>query len=119
MVDEKKIQQLGLTLGQVTQAIRSFNNNIPLGNHTLGDFRYDYRIKGKVETLSELMDVPISIGNTNQGPRKYVKLADIASVQRNYKDDSASYGGIAQDGDNVATTVIIYKANRSNIFENA
>ncbi|MFA7285165.1 MAG: efflux RND transporter permease subunit, partial [Candidatus Absconditabacterales bacterium] len=119
LVDEKKIQQLGLTLGQVTQAIRSFNNNVPLGNYVLGDFRYDYRIKGKVETLSELMDIPITIGNTNQGPRKYVRLADIASVQRDYKDDSASYGGIAKDGNNVATTVVIYKANRSNIFENA
>lgn len=91
MVDEKKIQQLGLTLGQVTQTIRSFNNNVPLGNHILGDFRYDYRIKGKVESLSELMNVPISIGGSNQGPRKYVRLADIASVQRDYKDDSVSY----------------------------
>ncbi len=119
LLDEKRLQQLGLTLGQVTQSIRNFNANLPLGNHTLGNFKYDYRIKGKITTVSELMDIPINLTIGTQGPKRYIRLADIATIERNYKDTSLGYGWIKADGDNVATTLVIYKANRSNVFENA
>lgn len=120
LVDENKMQQLGLTLPQLAQSIRVFNNNIPLGNYTLGDLKYDYRIRGKIESMSDLMQVPISINN-GQGPSQYIRLSDIALVQRKYNDESLQYGGTASSTGsiNVATKIVIYKANRSNIFKDA
>jgi multidrug efflux pump subunit AcrB len=44
-VDQAKIEQLGLTLGQITNTIRAFNQNIPLGNYEVGELAYDFRIQ--------------------------------------------------------------------------
>ncbi|HMY81060.1 MAG TPA: efflux RND transporter permease subunit, partial [Candidatus Absconditabacterales bacterium] len=117
LVDEKKMQQLGLTLGQVTQAIRAFNTNLPLGNHELGELNYDYRIKGKLSSFDDLMNVPLSLGG--RGPIEYIRLSDIALVQRNYKDQSIGYGGSYNHSNNLGVKVVIYKEKRSNIFADA
>ena len=119
LIDENKMQQLGLTLPQISQTIRVFNNNTPLGNYTLGDLKYDYRVRGKVESLSDLMQVPINI--SNQGPAQYIRLSDIALVQRKYNDESLQFGGTSESTGtiNVATKLVIYKANRSNVFKDA
>lgn len=135
LIDDKKMQQLGLTIWQISQSIRAFNNNIPLGNHELGTLHYDYRIRWKISTMSELMNIPIGVQSIN-GPHIYIRLSDIALIQRNYKDTSVSYGGIGDterkknqatkiDNDtaphnktskNVATKMVIFKANRSSVF---
>lgn len=114
------MQQLGLTLPQIAQSIRVFNTNTPLGNYTLGDLKYDYRIRGKIESMSDLMQIPITISK-GQGPSQYIRLSDIALVQRKYNDESLQYGGTPSSSGsiNVASKIVIYKANRSNIFNDA
>lgn len=64
------------------------------------------------------MDIPITISQ-GFGPTKYIRLSDIAIITRDYKDKSIQYGGSYSNSGNVAIKVVIYKANRSNVFKNA
>lgn len=119
LLDEQKMQQVGLSLLQVSQAIKAFNMNLPLGSHTLGELDYEYRIKGKMTSISELMNTPLTVPSRQNGPVEYIRLSDIAVISRDYKDKSVEYGWSYNNNANVATKVVIYKANRSNVFQNA
>jgi HAE1 family hydrophobic/amphiphilic exporter-1 len=49
----------------------------------------------------------------------YIKLSDIASIERKYNNKNVSYGGVKDSADNHAVALVIYKANRVNIFSTA
>jgi len=53
------MEQMGITLNQVMSTIRSFNQNIPLGNFTVGELAYDFRIQGELENAYDLLDLQI------------------------------------------------------------
>lgn len=96
------------------QTIKAFNQNLPLGNHELGDLTYDYRIAGEKKDIAQLLEIPVQL------PRGgYIKLSDIATIERKYSNKNISYGGIYNSTDNHAVSLVIYKANRVNIFSTA
>ncbi|MBP7008031.1 hypothetical protein KBB05_04960, partial [Patescibacteria group bacterium] len=66
--------------------------NLPLGSHTLGELDYEYRIKGKMTSISELMNTPLTVPSRQNGPVEYIRLSDIAVISRDYKDKSVEYG---------------------------
>ena len=49
----------------------------------------------------------------------FIELQDIASVQRSYKNKNSAYGGIYASTGNHSVSLVIYKANRINIFSTA
>ncbi|HCB51184.1 TPA: hypothetical protein DEP21_01180 [Patescibacteria group bacterium] len=81
LLDKSKTEQLGLSLAQITQAIRVFNKNQPLGNHTVDTLSYDFRIEGELKTIQDLQKIPLNLSNGN-----FVYLQDIATIQQRLKD---------------------------------
>lgn len=87
-IDKDKVQSLGLTLSQISNAIRSSNKNQPLGTYELWWLNYDFRIQWEYTDLQDLMQTSIS---NNAGYD--LKLQDIATMSMDYQDDAiVSYG---------------------------
>jgi len=82
LADKNKLEALGLTLLQVSQTIKSWNQNQPLWNHVVGDLAYDFRIQWELKTISELEMIPVQTKNG------FVYLKDIAVLEKKLQDDS-------------------------------
>lgn len=80
-VDPKKIEGYGLTIAQVQQTVAASNLDFPTGNVSTRDNRTTIRLAGKVTSIEELRNLPIS---TPSGAQIY--LRDIADVQDGIKE---------------------------------
>jgi len=45
VIPKEKLDALGLTLSSVAGIVRSYNVDQPIGNFSLGEKKYDYRIE--------------------------------------------------------------------------
>ena len=113
-LDQTKLEGYGMTVWQVLSQIRAYNQNLPLGNYKLWDLRYDYRIDNELKSLADLQNIPITINTYG-----YVRLGELATIVRSYRNKSVSYGGIYNNVGNHAIGLTIYKKNRSNVFQDA
>ncbi|HLR36552.1 MAG TPA: efflux RND transporter permease subunit, partial [Chitinophagaceae bacterium] len=77
----EKLKAYGLTISQVQQIISASNMEFPTGNIETRDSKITIRLSGKLETLSELRNLPIQ---TASG--KMIRLSDIAYVEDGTKD---------------------------------
>ncbi|HRX63563.1 MAG TPA: efflux RND transporter permease subunit [Candidatus Absconditabacterales bacterium] len=109
LLNKQKIEDLGLSILQVRQAIQSRNSNQPLGNHTVGELSYDFRIQGELNDIQELRDVPI---NTQKGT---IHLEDIATIQKVLNNDNIQKAGTYQLSGQNYVTLIFNKEKGDNI----
>lgn len=112
IIPEDKLNALGLSIGTIASMIRSYNIDQPIGNFSIGDKNYDYRIEGKNSKSFEFLDMPITLSSGTS-----VRLGDIARIERNYKNDDIKTvmigtGGLAHPY--VALTV--NKSDSASIF---
>lgn len=115
LIDKEKIENYGLSISDIAWQIKSYNQNLPLGNHVLGDLTYDYRIANDIQSTQELQHVPIILWQN----RSHITLADIAIIQREYKTEAVSYGGKYGIDNNYAVPITIYKNAWGNVFSDA
>lgn len=85
LIPHETLANYGLSLADISNSINSYNLDMPIGNFTIGDKSYDFRIEGKNQNATDYLDTPISLpkGGT-------IKLGDIATLKRTYKDTSES-----------------------------
>lgn len=81
LLNQQKVQQLGLTLPQIAGLLQASTSNQPLGNHQLGTMNYDFRIQGEIASEAELAELPLLL---NTG--KSIPLGQIARFERAYPD---------------------------------
>lgn len=81
-LDLQKIKAYGLSILQITQAIKSSNLDFPTGKVKDKDGQFIVRIAGKLSSVDELRSLPVGI--SRQGG--IVKLSDIAEVEDGIKD---------------------------------
>lgn len=79
-VDLDKINALGISLAQVTQAIRGENLNLPAGRVTEKSQDFLIRTKAEFASLQEMLDIVVA--NVGGNP---VYLKDIATARDDYK----------------------------------
>lgn len=83
-VDPLKAQARDLSPLNVIESIRNANVMIPTGNAKIGDIDYQINANGMVETVAEMNDLPLAIGN---GPATFVrdvaKVEDTSQIQTN------------------------------------
>lgn len=82
LLNREKIEELWLSLIQISQNIRNRNSNQPLWTHIIWELWYDFRIQWEIENIEELWEVPIQTNNW------YVKLKDISSIKRKLKSNN-------------------------------
>lgn len=81
-LDMQKLRAYGLSILQVTQAIKNSNLDFPTGKIKDKDGQFIVRLAGKITTVDELRD--LSIGESHYGGE--IKLGDIAEVEDGIKD---------------------------------
>lgn len=112
-LDQWRVEDLGLTVWWIVWQIRAYNNNLPLGSHTVGNLDYDYRINNELTDIGQMQEIPINIWS------RYVTLAEIATITRNYKTDNVTYGGVYNSDGNYAVNLTVFKKVWGSIFSDA
>lgn len=112
-LDQWRVEDYGLTVWGIVWQIRAYNSNLPLGNHTVWELNYDYRINNELTSIGQMQEIPINIWS------RYVTLAELASISRKYKTDTITYGGVAWSDGNYAVNLTILKKAWGNIFADA
>lgn len=110
---EDKLQQFGISLSDVTAAIRSAGVASPAGDITVDGVNYAVRFESGVTTTDKVRDVVISIpgGST-------VRLADVADVVDGLEDPSTySRVSVAGEPAQPSLTLTIYKSRGGNIVK--
>lgn len=83
LLDKDKLETLSLSIADISNIIRSYNKNTPIGNFTIWDLNYDFRFDWELSNIEELKDIVIkSSGNST------VLLRDISTIEKDYWDDS-------------------------------
>ncbi len=82
-VREKDMIQFGLNLRTISQAIRNFHMNSPVGNIEVDDLLYRVRIEADQETVEQVKSIPII---TRNDATIYVK--DVADVTEEFMEQT-------------------------------
>ena len=107
-VDLRKLQFYGLALGDVTDAIRDENVNIPGGSIDVGESKYLVRVDGEFSDPSIIEDLVVTTAN---GRPVYVR--DVASVDFGFAERES----FARLDDTDVVTLDIIKRSGRNIIE--
>ena len=81
-ISKEKLELLDLSLAQISNTLRSYNKNTPLGNFTIGDLNYDFRIDGEFQDVTDLENTIIKGSGSSS-----VRLKDISEISRAYDED--------------------------------
>ncbi len=110
VLNRAKMEQMGITLNQVMNTIRSFNQNIPLGNFTVGELAYDFRIQGELENAYDLLDLQIIWTDSE------VVLQDLWEIVYKYGDESVRTFWKTNDTGYYALSLTFNKSAWGNVF---
>ncbi len=113
-ISQVRLEQLGVSLMQVTQVLQANNLNFPVGKLEQGGIEYSLRLPGKFENLEDIEKVVVGYNNG-----KLVELRDIATVswgvgekdgyfRRNGKD-AAMFGIFKKSGGNTVEVAKLVK----------
>lgn len=107
-VDFERMGKLGVSLGELTQAIQSANANIPGGTVDVGAKRFNIITSGTYEDLDEIKNTVI---RSHQG--KVLRVKDLAEVRFYYEDDNY----IARYNGRKAVFLNVLQKKRTNIYD--
>ncbi|HVP89836.1 MAG TPA: efflux RND transporter permease subunit [Terriglobales bacterium] len=82
-VDQQKLRSLGLSILQVSQAIKSANLDFPTGKVKEGDHQFVVRLAGKLADLAELRALVVGRARGDTGD---VRLGDLAEITDGVKE---------------------------------
>jgi len=84
LVNKSALDHFGLGLGQVTDAIKAANSNIPVGSIQTGGANYTVKLEGEVVSAGEIKNIPV----TSRG-ESVVYVRDVAEVKDTFRDRSS------------------------------
>lgn len=85
IIDPTKLKSSWLTIDSISSTIKAWNKDIPVWNFKVWDKKYDFRIEWKYTDAISMLEIPLQLSGSN-----YIKLWDIATIERVYKDKSVS-----------------------------
>ncbi len=106
--DIYKMEAMGVSFSDISEAVGQENITVSGGNVLAGDFRRALRITGELEKPNELLDIIIKIENN-----RIVYLGDVAEVSDTYKerDSYARSNGLP------VVTVNVIKRSGENLLD--
>ncbi len=88
-IDPQKLSSYKLSISALSTILKAYNLNIPAGNLKFGKFDFAVRIPGKINSIDDLKNIPITSFNN-----RIVKLGDVAKIEDTYKKkDEIVYSG--------------------------
>ncbi len=113
IVDQSRLANYNLSLGQVVSAISRTNFNMPAGDIDIDGFTYNVRVKGKFTDANGLNDVVVA--SVNETP---IYLHDIAQIKDTYKEKSSeSRVGVGRNTPSKTVSLQVYKKTGGNILK--
>ena len=88
VIDPPRLEQYGLNINEIVQAIRVNNLLIPAGEMDAAQGRFGIKVPALIETAEDIRALPVR--NSSEGS---VTLGDVADVRRTFKD-AAGYSFI-------------------------
>jgi len=83
LLDKAKIEQLNISLVQISNILKSYNKNTPIWNYSIWDLNYDFRFDWELKDIQALKNVVIRSTKWSN-----ILLSDIATIENKYRDDS-------------------------------
>ncbi|MFH1195558.1 MAG: efflux RND transporter permease subunit [bacterium] len=83
-LDLQKLKAYGLSIVQVTSAIKTANLDFPTGKIKAQDGQFIVRVAGKLSSIEELRNLPVAVSRMGGE----IKLVDVAEVEDGMKDYS-------------------------------
>ncbi|MBM3571248.1 MAG: efflux RND transporter permease subunit, partial [Alphaproteobacteria bacterium] len=108
VIEPLLVESYGLNAAQVIQYITVNNRLIAAGALDAGRGRFEVKVPGLVESVDDILNLPIKIS-----PSAVVKVRDVATVRRTYKDPE-SY---ARLGGRPAVALEVSKRTGENIID--
>lgn len=105
-IDAGKARSYGLSILQITQAIKQSNLDFPTGKVKEGETQYVVRVAGKFTSIGDLRN--LVIGESKQGGD--IKLSDIAEVQ----DGQKEYTTISRIDGKTSVGILVQKQSDAN-----
>lgn len=111
VVDKEVLKGLGVSIGDVSNAIRAFHQDAPIGNFGVGEKNYDFRLQGKFTDVNQILSVPLVLpaGRT-------ITVGDITKLERYYPDKSIDRIGFFNSNADASVTLTVNKNENSGIF---
>ena len=88
--DEEKMKELGLTEDSVKQMVQASDLAISLGLYEFKEGEQAVAVDGKFKTVEELQEMLIPVTPSETNPVPFVKLGDIATIEKMGKVQSVS-----------------------------
>lgn len=83
LLDKNKIEQLWLSISDISNIIKSNNKNTPIWNFSIWELNYDFRFDWELEDIEDLKNIIIRYKNWS-----YITLWDISNITKKYNDDT-------------------------------
>lgn len=113
IVDQKKLVNFNISLGQVISAISRTNFNLPLGNIEADNFRYYVRVEGKLAKTAQLDDIVLATRNNVP-----IYLRDVATIRDSHKERTTISKIGTKDSEPLNTVSLsVYKKTGGNILD--
>ena len=77
-VDTNKISSLGLTYGEISNALESFDNKRAAGVSSNKNSEYLIRLKDNIQSVQKVSEIPIKVVNNSE----IIQLQDIATISK-------------------------------------
>lgn len=114
LVEKNKLEVLWLSIWQIANTIRAFNQNTPIWNYRIGDLNYDFRIQWEYKNIKDLKNTVIRDSVSSK-----ILLKDIATFKKEYNNEPiTSLWFYKKSGFNYITLVFNKKAGTS-VFQTA
>ncbi len=84
IVDQNKMENYGITMGSITQALAAENKNLPSGSLKQGDIDISLRTVGEFETIEDIKNTFITTSSGNK-----VMVKDVANVKKVKKEKTS------------------------------
>jgi len=108
-LDGQKLRSYGLSVLQVTQAIKNANLDFPTGKVKDDDYQFIVRVAGKISSIAQLQS--LSVGRSKQGGD--IRLADVAEVQ----DGSKEFTQMSRVDGVTSVGILVLKQSDANAVE--
>ncbi|MCU0679167.1 MAG: efflux RND transporter permease subunit [Planctomycetes bacterium] len=112
IVDQARLVNYGLSLGQVIGAIARANFNLPAGRITIDGYEYGVRVQGKLPAAEALQDVVVATYDNTP-----VYLRDVAKIVDGYKEqETKARIGFFNEPSQPTISLQVYKKTGGNII---
>ena len=104
----EKIKAYNLNIAEISSVLKAENITIPGGNIKAGSRDFSVRVPGELKNIDELRNIALTGFNN-----KIIRLGDIASVKRGYKDKEE----IARANGSRSVTCFVQKQSGANTLD--